>query len=181
MQLQTDGNWKQRGISVTSSVMYLTTRGFCITILDTGHQDFRRYLSHSLCATRCRHYVNRRSEGVEPQTIKLFHVCRMRKVPIFTFINKMDRASKDPFDLMDELEKVLGIRSCPINWPIGTDGDFKGVFDRLKNEVLIFDAENKDHGASQVKNRKQGGFQIPFSKKNWGIIIIVNLRMISNS
>ena len=88
--------------------------------------------------------------GVEAQTIKLFKVCRQRGIPIFTFINKMDRASKNPFDLMDELEKVLGIASTPINWPIGTDGDFQGVYNRQKRQVELFDGSVGDHGASRV-------------------------------
>ncbi len=96
------------------------------------------------------------AKGVEAQTIKLFHVCRNRGVPIFTFINKMDRAAKNPFDLIDELEKVLGIRSTPVNWPIGTDGDFEGVFERQSGEVLLFDSSNQDHGASMVKQAVAG-------------------------
>ena len=91
------------------------------------------------------------ARGVEEQTIKLFKVCRMRGIPIFTFINKMDRASRSPFDLMDELEKVLGIFSVPINWPIGTDGDFKGLYNRKLKRVEIFDKRKGDHGASMVQ------------------------------
>ena len=96
------------------------------------------------------------AKGVEAQTIKLFQVCRRRGIPIFTFINKMDRATKNPFDLMDELEKVLGIRSVPINWPIGTDGDFEGVYERETRSVMLFDKENNDHGASMVTETVSG-------------------------
>ena len=88
------------------------------------------------------------AKGVEAQTIKLFKVCRMRNIPIFTFVNKMDRAAKDPFELMEELENVLGIRSCPMNWPIGVDGDFQGVYQRDIGKVLLYSGGN--HGMSKA-------------------------------
>ena len=117
---------KQRGISVTSSAMQFSFDGFDINILDTpGHQDFSEDTNRVLVAADSAVMLIDAAKGVEEQTVKLFKVCRMRGIPIFTFINKMDRAAKDPFALMDELEEVLGIRSCPINWPIGTDGDFQ--------------------------------------------------------
>ncbi|MDW7657550.1 MAG: peptide chain release factor 3 [Bacillota bacterium] len=143
---------KQRGISVTSSVMQFDYNGFCINILDTpGHQDFSEDTYRTLCAADSAVMLIDGAKGVEAQTIKLFTVCRQRGIPIFTFINKMDRAAKNPFDLMDELEKVLGINSVPVNWPIGTDGDFKGVFNRKLNRVELFDSNKGDHGASMVK------------------------------
>ncbi|HOO62047.1 MAG TPA: peptide chain release factor 3 [Bacillota bacterium] len=143
---------KQRGISVTSSVMQFNYDGYCINILDTpGHQDFSEDTYRTLCAADAAVMLLDGAKGVEAQTIKLFTVCRKRGIPIFTFINKMDRAAKNPFDLIDELEKVLGIRSTPINWPIGTDGDFQGVYMRETQEVELFDSETKDHGASMVK------------------------------
>lgn len=142
---------KQRGISVTSSVMQFDYDGYCINILDTpGHQDFSEDTYRTLCAADAAVMLIDGAKGVEAQTIKLFAVCRKRGIPIFTFINKMDRASKDPFDLLDELEKVLGIHSTPINWPIGTDGDFKGVFNRKLKQIELFDASAGDHGASMV-------------------------------
>lgn len=148
---------KQRGISVTSSVMQFNYDGYCINILDTpGHQDFSEDTYRTLCAADAAVMLLDGAKGVEAQTIKLFHVCRKRGIPIFTFINKMDRAAKNPFDLIDELEKVLGIRSTPINWPIGTDGDFEGVYERESGEVLLFDASNQDHGASMVKESVTG-------------------------
>ena len=117
---------KQRGISVTSSVLQFNYAGKCVNILDTpGHQDFSEDTYRTLMAADSAVMVIDAAKGVEAQTIKLFKVCRMRNIPIFTFVNKMDRAAKDPFALMEELEQVLGIRSCPINWPIGTDGDFQ--------------------------------------------------------
>ncbi len=142
---------RQRGISVTSSVMQFEYEGTCINILDTpGHQDFSEDTYRTLCAADSAVMLIDGAKGVEPQTIKLFHVCRLRGIPIFTFVNKMDRASKNPFDLQDELEKVLGIRSVPMNWPIGTDGDFQGVYNRVAGRVELFDGSRGDHGASVV-------------------------------
>jgi len=144
---------KQRGISVTSSVMQFEYDNYCINILDTpGHQDFSEDTYRTLCAADAAVMLLDGAKGVETQTIKLFAVCRKRGIPIFTFINKMDRASKNPFDLIDELEKVLGIRSTPMNWPIGTDGDFKGVYNRSDDQVLLFDATAGDHGASMISS-----------------------------
>jgi len=144
---------KQRGISVTSSVMQFEYDNYCINILDTpGHQDFSEDTYRTLCAADAAVMLLDGAKGVETQTIKLFAVCRKRGIPIFTFINKMDRASKNPFDLIDELEKVLGIRSTPMNWPIGTDGDFKGVYSRSDDQVLLFNASAGDHGASIISS-----------------------------
>ncbi len=141
---------KQRGISVTSSIMQFEYEGYCVNILDTpGHQDFSEDTYRTLCAADAAVMLIDGARGVEPQTIKLFHVCRMRGIPIFTFINKMDRASLPPFDLLDQLEKVLGIDSCPVNWPIGTDGDLKGVYNRRQQVIQRFTAGG-DHGAKQV-------------------------------
>lgn len=143
---------KQRGISVTSSVMQFDYNGFCINILDTpGHQDFSEDTYRTLVAADAAVMLIDGARGVEAQTIKLFEVCRQRGIPIFTFVNKMDRAAKNPFDLMDELEKVLGIFSVPINWPIGTEGDFKGVYNRKHKRIELFDREKDDHGASMVR------------------------------
>ncbi len=142
---------KQRGISVTSSVMQFEYNGYCINILDTpGHQDFSEDTYRTLHAADAAVMLLDGARGVEPQTIKLFHVCRMRGIPIFTFINKMDRAALPPFDLMDELEKVLGIESYPMNWPIGTDGDFFGVYDRQQKAVLRFDETSGKHGSDRI-------------------------------
>lgn len=142
---------KQRGISVTSSVMQFEYGGYCINILDTpGHQDFSEDTYRTLVAADSAVMVIDGAKGVEEQTIKLFKVCKMRGIPIFTFINKMDRASKDPFELMEEIEDVLGIRSYPINWPIGTNGDFKGVYNREKSEIEAFNGG--DHGQTVVSS-----------------------------
>lgn len=144
---------KQRGISVTSSVLQFNYNDFCINILDTpGHQDFSEDTYRTLVAADSAVMLIDGAKGVEAQTIKLFHVCKMRGIPIFTFVNKMDRASKDPFELMEELENVLGIRSYPMNWPIGTDGDFKGVYNRKLKQVELFDGG--DHGQTAVSSTK---------------------------
>jgi peptide chain release factor 3 len=142
---------KQRGISVTSSVLQFQYNGYCINILDTpGHQDFSEDTYRTLVAADSAVMLIDGAKGVEEQTIKLFHVCKMRGIPIFTFINKMDRASKDPFELMEEIEKVLGIRSYPMNWPIGTDGDFKGVYNRKLAQIELFGGGN--HGQTIVSS-----------------------------
>ena len=141
---------KQRGISVTSSAMQFDYDGYHINILDTpGHQDFSEDTYRVLVAADSAVMLLDASRGVEEQTRKLFHVCRMRGIPIFTFINKMDRASKDPFALMEELEQVLGIRSCPVNWPIGVDGDFQGVYHRDTSMVELY--FSGDHGRTKAK------------------------------
>ncbi len=130
---------KQRGISVTSSVMQFQYEGFCINILDTpGHQDFSEDTYRTLMAADSAVMVIDGAKGVEPQTRKLFKVCAMRHIPIFTFINKLDREAKDPFDLLDELEKELGIETYAVNWPIGCGKEFQGVYDRQQRQILFF-------------------------------------------
>ena len=133
---------KQRGISVTSSVMQFEYDGYCVNILDTpGHEDFSEDTYRTLMAADSAVMVIDASKGVEKQTIKLFKVCVLRHIPIFTFINKMDRQSKDPFELLDNIESILGISTCPMNWPIGSGKEFKGVYDRGTKEVNMFTAE----------------------------------------
>ena len=140
---------KQRGISVTSSAMQFEYNGFRINILDTpGHQDFSEDTYRVLVAADAAVMLIDAAKGVEEQTVKLFKVCRLRNIPIFTFVNKMDRAAKDPFALMEELENVLGIRACPMNWPIGVDGDFQGVYQRNSGKVLLYSGGN--HGMSMA-------------------------------
>ncbi len=131
---------KERGISVTSSVLQFNYDGYCINILDTpGHQDFSEDTYRTLMAADSAVMVIDGSKGVEAQTRKLFKVCVMRHIPIFTFINKMDRDANDTFDLLDEIEKELGIATCPVNWPIGSGKNFKGVYDRNTKKVMIFE------------------------------------------
>ncbi|MCR1841264.1 peptide chain release factor 3 [Murimonas intestini] len=130
---------KERGISVTSSVLQFNYDGFCINILDTpGHQDFSEDTYRTLMAADSAVMVIDASKGVEAQTRKLFKVCVMRHIPIFTFINKLDRDANDTFELLDEIEKELGIATCPINWPIGSGKNFKGVYDRNTRKVTIY-------------------------------------------
>lgn len=130
---------KERGISVTSSVLQFNYDGYCINILDTpGHQDFSEDTYRTLMAADSAVMVIDGSKGVEAQTRKLFKVCVMRHIPIFTFINKMDRDANDTFELLDEIEKELGIATCPINWPIGSGKSFKGVYDRNTKKVKTF-------------------------------------------
>lgn len=132
---------KERGISVTSSVLQFNYEDKCINILDTpGHQDFSEDTYRTLMAADNAVMVIDGAKGVEPQTIKLFKVCVMRHIPIFTFINKFDREARDPFELLDDIESVLGIRTCPINWPIGCGHNFKGVYDRNSETVELFKA-----------------------------------------
>ncbi|WP_315117867.1 peptide chain release factor 3 [uncultured Clostridium sp.] len=141
---------KQRGISVTSSVMQFNYDGYCINILDTpGHQDFSEDTYRTLMAADSAVMVIDGARGVEEQTKKLFHVCSLRGIPVFTFVNKMDRETRDPFELMEELETVLGIRSYPMNWPIGSGIDFKGVYDRNKKVIEVFN--DGKHGQTRVE------------------------------
>ncbi len=137
---------KQRGISVTSSVMQFEYDGYAINILDTpGHQDFSEDTYRTLMAADSAVMVIDASKGVENQTRKLFKVCAMRNIPIFTFINKMDRDAKNPFDLLEEIERELGIPTYPVNWPIGCGKEFKGVYDRDKKSIIKFTANDGHH------------------------------------
>ena len=143
---------KQRGISVTSSVMQFQHDGYCINILDTpGHQDFSEDTYRTLMAADSAVMVIDGAKGVEPQTRKLFRVCAMRHIPIFTFINKMDRETKDPLDLCEEVERELGIDTYPMNWPIGCGKEFQGVYDREKSSILFFSSEGKGRKAGLVE------------------------------
>ena len=144
---------KERGISVTSSVLQFNYDGYCINILDNpGHEDFSEDTYRTLMAADSAVMVIDASKGVEKQTIKLFKVCVMRHIPIFTFINKMDREANDPFELLDEIENVLGISTCPINWPIGCGKEFKGVYDRKQREVSLFKAAMNGQKEVATKN-----------------------------
>lgn len=149
---------KQRGISVTSSVMQFDYNGHRINILDTpGHQDFSEDTYRTLTAADSAVMLIDVAKGVEMQTIKLFQVCAKRGIPIFTFINKLDREGRSPFELMEEIEQVLGIRSVPMNWPIGMGRELCGVYDRMKNQVELFQGE--DH--SKIEVRKVADYNDP--------------------
>ena len=143
---------KERGISVTSSVLQFNYGGYCINILDTpGHQDFSEDTYRTLMAADSAVMVIDASKGVEAQTRKLFKVCTMRHIPIFTFINKMDREAMDTFELLDDIEQELGIATCPINWPIGSGKEFRGVYDRAEKQVEIFSGTQKGTTQGEVK------------------------------
>ena len=165
---------KERGISVTSSVLQFQYDGKCINILDTpGHQDFSEDTYRTLMAADSAVMVIDGSKGVEAQTIKLFKVCVLRHIPIFTFINKMDREARDPFDLMDEIENVLGIATCPVNWPIGSGKSFKGVYDRKSQKISTFRAA--DAGQREVET-KELDWESPEAEKEIGPFALQQLK-----
>jgi peptide chain release factor 3 len=144
---------QERGISITSSVMQFTYNDHCVNILDTpGHQDFSEDTYRTLAAADCAVMLIDAAKGVEPQTEKLFRVCKLRGIPIFTFVNKMDRHGREPLDLMDELESHLGMRACPILWPVYDGAYFQGVYDRRTDNIHLF-TQAKDHGASAIAAR----------------------------
>lgn len=146
---------KQRGISVTSSVLQFEYDGCCVNILDTpGHQDFSEDTYRTLMAADCAVMVIDAARGVETQTKKLFKVCVMRGIPIFTFINKMDREAKPPLELLEDIEEVLGIDTYAMNWPIGCGENFKGVYDRARQEILAFEKQAQKQGTRQVAIHK---------------------------
>lgn len=146
---------KQRGISVTSSVMQFDYHGHKVNILDTpGHQDFSEDTYRTLTAADSAVMLIDSAKGVEAQTKKLFQVCRKRGIPIFTFINKLDREGQNPFDLLEEIEQVLGIRSYPMNWPIGSGKQFCGVYDRERTRVELFQGD--DH--KEIRVREVSGY-----------------------
>jgi peptide chain release factor 3 len=140
---------KERGISITSTVLAFPYKGKQLNLLDTpGHQDFSEDTYRTLTAVDSAVMVLDGARGIEPQTLKLFEVCRRRHTPIFTFINKVDRPAKAPLDLMHEIEETLGLATYPLNWPIGDGSDFRGVFDRMTNTVQLF--ERTEHGAKRA-------------------------------
>ena len=149
-QRSTSSDWmameKERGISVSSTVLQFEYQGYCVNLLDTpGHHDFSEDTYRVLSAVDAAVMVIDAGKGIEAQTLKLFEVCRRRGVPIFVFINKMDRPSRPPLELIDELEDVLKLSPAPVNWPLGDGPRFRGVYDRNKQEVNLF--ERTSHGA----------------------------------
>ncbi len=143
---------RERGISITSTALSFEYHGHIINLLDTpGHQDFSEDTYRTLAAADCAVMVLDSANGVEAQTRKLFRVCVARKIPILTFINKMDRLGKPPLELLAEIEQVLGIEPVPANWPIGLGEEFRGVVARDRNEMLIF--ESNDEGELRVPIR----------------------------
>lgn len=131
---------KQRGISITSTVLQFEFIGYCLNLLDTpGHQDFSEDTYRTLAAADNAVMLIDAAKGLEPQTRKLFEVCRLRNIPLFTFINKLDRPSREPLELIDEIEKEFNLSTYPVNWPIGTGDEFKGVVDRASQLVHLFE------------------------------------------
>ena len=138
---------RERGISITSTVLQFPYRDHVINLLDTpGHQDFGEDTYRTLLAADSAVMLIDAAKGVEPQTKKLFAICRARRIPLFTFINKLDRPGRDPLDLLDELERVLGIGVVPMNWPLGNGPSFRGVYDRESRRLHLF--ERTVHGAT---------------------------------
>ncbi|MEB3316539.1 MAG: peptide chain release factor 3 [Cyanobacteriota bacterium] len=143
---------KQRGISITSTVLQFDYSGRTLNLLDTpGHQDFSEDTYRTLAAADNAVMLEDAAKGLEPQTRKLFEVCRLRQIPIFTFINKMDRPGREPLDLLDEIEKELGLACWPVNWPIGGGDRFQGVIDRRTREVVLF--ERAQRGRQSLEQR----------------------------
>jgi len=152
-QRQATSDWmaleRERGISITSTVLSFPYRGCQINLLDTpGHQDFSEDTYRTLTAADAAVMVLDAARGIEPQTLKLFEVCRQQGIPIFTFINKLDRPAESPLTLLDEIERTLNLAVCPMNWPIGDGPDFQGVYDRATNSVHRF--ERTQHGAHRA-------------------------------
>ncbi|NJL87786.1 MAG: peptide chain release factor 3 [Leptolyngbyaceae cyanobacterium SM1_1_3] len=142
---------QQRGISITSTVLQFDYQGCQINLLDTpGHQDFSEDTYRTLAAADNAVMLEDSAKGLEPQTRKLFEVCRMRSLPIFTFFNKMDRPGREPLELMDEIEQELGLQTYAVNWPIGTGDRFQGVFDRRQRKFHLF--ERTAHGSREAKD-----------------------------
>lgn len=173
-QRNTTSDWmeieKQRGISISTSVLQFEYNGYVINLLDTpGHKDFSEDTYRTLMAADAAVMLIDGAKGVEPQTRKLFEVCRMRGIPIFTFINKMDRPSREPLDLLEDLEKVLGIRSCPMTWPIGSGDRFRGVFDRQSKEILFFHADASASKGKKLEAKMTGVNDPEFLKSLGGV------------
>jgi peptide chain release factor 3 len=143
---------KKRGISVTSTVLQFDYEGLRFNLLDTpGHQDFSEDTYRVLTAVDSAVMVLDAAKGVEPQTVKLFEVCRQRELPILTFVNKLDQAARDPLELLDEIEKVLGIDPVPVNWPIGSGSEFTGVYELDGRRVLKFEKVSRGEKAAPVQ------------------------------
>lgn len=140
---------KQRGISITSTVLSFDYSGYRINLLDTpGHQDFSEDTYRTLLAADAAVMVLDAARGIQPQTLKLFDVCKRRRIPILTFINKMDRPSLDPFEILEDIEKTLGLETYAVNWPLGNGDRFKGVYDRESGSLHLF--ERQAHGGKKA-------------------------------
>src|SRR6201990_1729685 len=142
---------RERGISVSSAVMSFEHKGLAYNLLDTpGHQDFSEDTYRTLTAVDSAVMVLDAAKGIEEQTRKLFEVCRLRDVPIITFVNKLDRESRDPFDLLDEIERKLALDVVPASWPIGMGRDFLGTYNLFNDALLLFARSEHDHVTEPV-------------------------------
>src|SRR6202035_684272 len=140
---------RERGISITSTVLQFPYHDHTMNLLDTpGHQDFGEDTYRTLLAADSAVMLIDAAKGVEPQTRKLFAICRARRIPLFTFVNKLDRPARDPLELLDELENVLGIGAYPVNWPLGNGETFRGVYYRTTRALHVF--ERTEHGAKRA-------------------------------
>ena len=143
---------KQRGISITSTVLQFAYKDKKINLLDTpGHQDFSEDTYRTLSAADNAVMLEDAAKGLEPQTRKLFEVCRMRQIPIFTFINKMERPGQEPLELLDEIESELGLSTFAVNWPIGSGELFRGVIERATKEVVLFSRAERGKQSSETR------------------------------
>ena len=143
---------KQRGISITSTVLQFAYKNKTINLLDTpGHQDFSEDTYRTLAAADNAVMLEDAAKGLEPQTRKLFEVCRMRQIPIFTFINKMDRPGQEPLELLDEIEAELGLSTFAVNWPIGSGELFRGVVERATKEVVLFSRAERGKQSNEIR------------------------------
>jgi len=143
---------KQRGISITSTVLQFAYKEKTINLLDTpGHQDFSEDTYRTLAAADNAVMLEDAAKGLEPQTRKLFEVCRMRQIPIFTFINKMDRPGQEPLELLDEIESELGLSTFAVNWPIGSGELFRGVVERATKEVVLFSRAERGKQSGEIR------------------------------
>ena len=152
-QRSTTSDWmameRERGISITSTILQFPYKGFVINLLDTpGHQDFSEDTYRTLSAVDSAVMVLDAAKGIEPQTRKLFEVCRQRGIPIFTFINKMDRPARHAIELLDEIESILGMQPVPMNWPIGDGDRFQGVYDRQEKGVYLYERTTRNEKMS---------------------------------
>lgn len=155
-QRSTTSDWmkleQERGISVSSTVLQFEYGGYVINLLDTpGHRDFSEDTYRVLTAVDSVVMVIDAGKGIEERTRKLFEICRLRHIPIFTYINKMDRPAKDPLALVDELENVLGIHAFPVTWPLGDGPDFRGVYDRMTRQLHLFETVAKGSTRAMVE------------------------------
>src|SRR3954466_9132297 len=135
---------RERGISVVTSVMTFEHAGCVFNLLDTpGHEDFSEDTYRTLTAVDSAVMVIDAAKGIEARTLKLFEICRLRDIPIITFINKMDRESRDPFDLLDEIEKTLALDTTPMNWPIGHGRDFAGTYEIATGDMRLLNEDGR--------------------------------------